>query len=381
MLPGFYTEYLIWAFVLALVFGAIANKANFCTMGAVSDWINIGDLNRMRCWMLAIATAVVGVGLLEYLDIVDMSLTTSNETSNPPYRAANFVWPRHLLGGLMFGVGMTLGSGCGNKNLIRLGEGSMKALVVLVVMGIAAWFMLFTNLSYFGFLQWMTPLGVDFSLQNIASQDIAAVLFGLADVEWSNMHRLVIALLVALPLSVWALRSGDFRRNLELVTAGLVIGLLIVIAWWVTAGPSGQQLLDELAFMDQRPFFAGAQSFTFIGPTGHAAQYLKQGFSWIFLTFGLATLAGVVVGSFLYTLLFRKLRIEWFVSWDDFFRHLAGGLLMGIGGVLALGCTIGQGITGISTLALGSVVTIVSIVAGSAATMKFQYYLMMREPG
>lgn len=374
-----YTQYLIWAFVLALVFGAIANRAHFCTMGAVSDWVNIGDLNRMRCWMLAIATAVVGVGLLEYLDVVDMSLTTSNETSNPPYRAANFVWLRHLLGGLMFGVGMTLGSGCGNKNLVRLGEGSMKALVVLVVMGIATWFMLFTNFSYFGFLQWMTPLGIDFSLQGIASQDVAAVLFGLSNVEWSNAHRLVIALLVALPLLFWALRASDFRANLELVTAGLVIGLLIVIAWWVTAGPRGRELLEELAFMDQRPFFAGAQSFTFIGPTGHAVQYLKQGFSSLFLTFGLATVAGVAVGSFLYTLLFRKVRIEWFVSWDDFFRHLAGGLLMGVGGVLALGCTIGQGITGVSTLALGSLVTIVSIIAGSAATMKFQYYLMMRE--
>jgi len=381
MLPALYIQSLLWAFGLAIVFGAVASKANFCTLGAVSDWINIGDLNRMRCWMLAIATAIVGVGLLEYLNILDMSLTINNETSNPPYRIANFVWLRYLLGGLMFGVGMTLGSGCGNKNLLRLGEGSMKALLVLVIVGITAWFMLFTNFSYFGFLQWMTPLGIDFSQHDIASQDLAAVLFGLADVEWDGGHRLVIALLVALPLAFWALRSSDFRRNLELLTAGLIIGLLIVIAWWVTAGPRGQALLDELAFMDQRPFFAGAQSFTFIGPTGHAAQYLKQGFSSIYLTFGLATLAGVVVGSFVYNLLFRKVRIEWFVTWSDFFRHVAGGLLMGIGGVLAMGCTVGQGITGMSTLALGSFLTLISIIAGSVATMKYEYYLMMREPG
>lgn len=380
MLPDLYIQSLLWAFGLAIIFGAIASKANFCTLGAVSDWINIGDLNRMRCWMLAIATAVLGVGLLEYLNLLDMSLTVNNETSNPPYRVANFVWLRYLLGGLMFGVGMTLGSGCGNKNLLRLGEGSMKALLVLVIVGIAAWFMLFTNFSYFGFLQWMTPLGINFSQHGIASQDLAAVLFGLADVEWGNGHRLVIALLVALPLAFWALRSSDFRRNLELLTAGLIIGLLIVIAWWVTAGPRGQALLDELAFMDQRPFFAGAQSFTFIGPTGHAAQYLKEGFSSIYLTFGLATLAGVVAGSFVYNLAFRKVRIEWFVTWSDFFRHVTGGLLMGIGGVLAMGCTVGQGITGMSTLALGSFLTLVSIITGSVATMKYEYYLMMREP-
>ncbi len=131
--------------------------------------------------------------------------------------------------------------------------------------------------------------------------------------------------------------------------------------------------------MDERPFFTGAQSLTFIGPTGHIVQYLKEGFSAIFLTFGVATVIGVVVGSLLYTVLFRKVRIEWFVSWHDFMMHVIGALLMGIGGVLAMGCTIGQGITGVSTLALGSILTIVSIIAGSAATMKYQYYLMMRE--
>jgi uncharacterized membrane protein YedE/YeeE len=164
-----YTQSLLWAFGLSLVFGGIANKANFCTMGAVSDWINMGDLNRMRSWMLAVVTAILGVGILEYTGSIDLSLTTSNETSNPPYRAANFIWLRHLLGGLMFGVGMTLASGCGNKTLVRLGEGNMKSLMVLIIMGICAWWMLFTNLSYNGFLQWMLPLSIDFSLQDRTS--------------------------------------------------------------------------------------------------------------------------------------------------------------------------------------------------------------------
>jgi uncharacterized membrane protein YedE/YeeE len=371
-----YTQSLLWAFGLSLVFGGIANKANFCTMGAVSDWINMGDLNRMRSWMLAVVTAILGVGILEYTGSIDLSLTTSNETSNPPYRTANFIWLRHLLGGLMFGVGMTLASGCGNKTLVRLGEGNM---MVLIIMGICAWWMLFTNLSYNGFLQWMLPLSIDFSLQDIPSQDIAAVVFGLAGVEWGPTHGLIIALLAGLPLLFWILRAGDFRQNLELVGAGLVIGALIVIAWYVTAGGAGQALMEELEFMDEPPFFTGAQSLTFIGPSGHIVQYLKESFAATFLTFGVATIAGVVFGSFLYTLIFRKIRIEWFVSWNDFFMHAAGAVLMGIGGVLAMGCTIGQGISGVSTLALGSILTILSIIAGSAATMKYQYYLMMRE--
>ncbi len=374
-----YTEYLLWAFALAFVFGAIANKANFCTMGAVSDWINIGDLSRMRSWMLAIATAIIGVGILEYLGMIDLALTASNETSNPPYRSPVFIWPRHLLGGLMFGIGMTLASGCGNKTLVRIGEGNLKSLIVLLVMAIAAWWMLFTNLSYLGFLQWMLPVSIDFSLRDIPGQDITAVLFGLASVELTASHGLVIALLAGIPLLIWIMWSRDFRRNLELVSAGLVIGLLVVIGWYVTAGPGGITLLEELEFMDQRPFFTGAQSLTFIGPTGHLAQYLKEGFASVFLTFGVATILGVVIGSFLYTVIFRKVRIEWFASWNDFLMHIAGGLLMGIGGVLAMGCTIGQGISGVSTLALGSILSIVSIIAGSAATMKYQYYRMMRE--
>jgi len=374
-----YTQSLLWAFGLSLVFGAIANKANFCTMGAVSDWINMGDLNRLRSWLLAITTAIIGVGLLEYSGSIDLSLTTSNETSNPPYRSANFIWLRHLVGGIMFGIGMTLASGCGNKTLVRLGEGNMKSLVVLAIMGIAAWWMLFSNLSYNGFLQWMLPLSIDFSTQGIPAQDIATVLFGISGIEAGPAIAFVVALAVALPLLAWILSASDFRTNYELLGAGLVIGLLIVIGWYVTAGANGQALLEELDFMDERPFFSGAQSLTFIGPTGHIAQYIKEGFSALFLTFGVTTVAGVGVGSFLYTVIFRRIRIEWFVTWKDFAMHAIGALLMGTGGVLAMGCTIGQGITGVSTLALGSIVTILAIIGGSATTMKYQYYLMMRE--
>jgi uncharacterized membrane protein YedE/YeeE len=374
-----YTQSLLWAFGLSLVFGAIANKANFCTMGAVSDWVNIGDKSRLRAWLLAIATAIIGVGILEYSGSIDMSLTTSNDTSNPPYRSANFIWLRHLVGGLMFGVGMTLGSGCGNKTLVRIGEGNMKSLIVFAIMGVAAWWMLFSNFGYNVFLQWMLPLSIDFAQYDIAGQDIASVLTGISGNDPSPAVGLTVALLLAFPLLLWILRARDFRENFELLAAGLIIGLLIVIGWYVTAGASGQALLEELDFMDQRPFFTGAQSLTFIGPTGHVVQYARQGFDAIYLTFGVATVAGVIVGSFLYTLIFRKVRIEWFVTWLDFRMHVIGAVLMGIGGVLAMGCTIGQGISGVSTLALGSIVTLVAIIAGSAATMKYQYYLMMRE--
>jgi uncharacterized membrane protein YedE/YeeE len=97
------------------------------------------------------------------------------------------------------------------------------------------------------------------------------------------------------------------------------------------------------------------------------------------INFGITALVGVIAGSFLYALLSGSFRIEWFVSGGDFLNHAVGAVLMGIGGVLSMGCTVGQAITGVSTLAMGSILTFIAIVAGAAATMKFQYWRMMKE--
>ena len=374
-----YTQVLLWGFSSALILGAVANKANFCTMGAVSDWINMGDKSRFRAWVLAMAIAILGIGILEYLGMVDMSLTASNDTSSPPYRTTTFVWLRNVVGGLMFGIGMTLASGCGNKTLVRLGEGNMKSMIVLIVMAIAASIMLFTSFDYLVFLQWMMPLSIDFSSYGIPGQDLGNVVAGVAGFEASPVNLLIPALIVALAMLFWVLKADDFRTNRELLSAGLIIGALVVIIWYITAGPTGQTLLEELDFMDERPYAAGAQSFSFISPAAHVGQYIYQGFAPTYLSFGVVVVLGVISGSFLYTLIFRKLRIEWFASWNDFILHMIGAVLMGFGGILGMGCTIGQGITGVATLALGSFVTVAAIIAGSAGTMKYQFYRMMKE--
>ncbi len=131
--------------------------------------------------------------------------------------------------------------------------------------------------------------------------------------------------------------------------------------------------------MDVRPYAAGAQSLTFIAPTGHTIQYLAQGLPFNLLTFAMAVIGGVVGGSALYALAARQFRFEWFRSWRDFASHVSGGFLMGIGGVMGLGCTIGQGISGLATLAIGSFITVGAIVFGSALTMKYLYYRMLHE--
>ncbi len=368
-----------WAFALGAVFGVVANKTNYCSMGAVSDLVNIGDTGRLRAWMLAVALALAGVVLFESSGIIDMSLTADNETSNPPYRMPMFVWPRYLLGGLLFGVGMTLASGCGNKTLIRLGAGNLKSIVVLACIGAGAWLMLYTDFFYLAFLQWMQPLAVDLGAAGIDSQDLGAIARAVTGTGAAETWRMLIGGVLAVVLGVWAFKSRDLRASADNVLAGVVVGGLVVAGWYLTAGPMGQLLLEEIDFMDQRPYAAGAQSLTFIAPTGHTIQFLAQGLPWNLFTFAMAVIGGVAVGSLAFAIVARQFRIEWFRSLGDFVRHVVGGLMMGIGGVMGLGCTIGQGISGVATLAVGSFLTTGAIVFGAALTMKYMYYRMLHE--
>ena len=155
--------------ILGFILGYIVNKTNFCTMGAVSDWVNIGDLNRFKAWMLATAIAVLGVSILEFIDIINL------DASRPPYRDSVFFWPRYLIGGLMFGVGMTLTSGCGNKTLIRLGGGNLKSFVVLLVAGSMAYLMTRTDFYGLIFHSWMSPISPDLAKIGIADQSLTAI--------------------------------------------------------------------------------------------------------------------------------------------------------------------------------------------------------------
>jgi hypothetical protein len=138
-------------------------------------------------------------------------------------------------------------------------------------------------------------------------------------------------------------------------------------------------LAEDDAGKPERGSAVAAQSFTFINPIGQSYGVVQSGFDRAMVNFGLVSVIGVILGSLLWSLISRSFRIEWFVDMKDFINHLVGATLMGFGGVLAMGCTIGQGITGVSTLAIGSILTFFSIVFGSALTMKIQYYKMVYE--
>lgn len=366
-----HNQVLLSIFMIALVMGAIVNKTNFCTMGAVSDWVNMGDKSRLRAWLLAMVVALTGVLLLEAMGKISLPTNTF-----PPYRTTNFAWLRYLLGGVMFGIGMTLGSGCGNKTLIRLGGGNLKSLVVLVIIAVAAYTMLWTDFFNVAFMSWMAPTIIDLTNFGMNSQGLGDIIGGLFGVEDAGKLHLILGFVIVVALLIVIFRSKDFRSNFDHVLAGVAVGVAVLLGWYVTGGAMGQEWKDYAEFATEIPSRVAVQSYTFISPMGDSVRYLMQPTKLSLINFGMVALSGVILGSFLYALLSRSFRIEWFANGKDFVNHVVGAVLMGVGGVLSMGCTVGQGITGVSTLALGSIMALVAIVFGSALAMKVQFQMM-----
>jgi uncharacterized membrane protein YedE/YeeE len=348
-------------FMLAFIFGYVANKTSFCTMGAVSDVVNMDDWGRMRAWLLAIAMAVLGTSLLVYLGYLDITKTYYTRSAIP--------WGALLIGGLTFGIGMTLAGGCGQRTLVRLGAGNLKSVVVFMFLGYSA------LLTMNGVFRELVDkfLRIDaLTIQANGMQTLPA-LFGMH----GGQAQLIIGGGLALLLFGFAFMNQEFRGNRDNIMAGVVVGLVVTAGWYVT----GRVGLAENEYMEMA--YVGtdsklAESMTFVGPLAYTMDL------WAYwrdkhLTFGIACVFGVVMGSFVYSILNHTFRWEYFNSPQDMLRHIIGAVLMGFGGVTAIGCTIGQGVTGVSTLAVGSFIVFFGIVGGAAATMKVQYYLMMRE--
>lgn len=357
-----------WGFGLGTIFGFIANKSNFCTMGAVSDVVNMGDWGRMRAWLLAIAVAMVGTNLLSYLGYIDLSKTI--------YTGNSFPWLAYIVGGVVFGIGMTLGSGCGNKTLVRVGGGNLKSVVVFIYMGFAAMVTLKGILGAFRVNVLQAPA---VTLQLDHGQTIPSLLTGMGGID-AKMLQLAVTGVIVLAILIFVFMDREFRKHFDNNLAGLIIGLVVVAGWYVTGhmGLAENPETLEITYFGTNSHLA--ESMSFIAPTAYALELWAY---WTdtstIITFAIATVFGVGIGSFAYALMTKSFRWEHFSSSQDMFYHIIGGTLMGFGGVTAMGCTIGQGITGVSTLSLGSFLVFASIIAGSSITMKIQYYMMMRE--
>jgi len=279
------------------------------------------------------------------------------------YLTPNFGWLGYLVGGFLFGVGMTLASGCVNRTLVRVGGGNLKSVVVLIIIAITA-YMTMRGVLALVKTNVFDVTNVDLSAHEVSNQGIGTLLGTAVGAANPALIEKVVAALFAGGLIAYALKGKELRGSFNNILAGVVVGLVIPAGWYITG---------VVGFDDFEP--VRMESFTFTGPTGDGLMYLLT-FTGSTINFGIAAVFGVILGSFLYGILTRSFRLESFVDRTDMLRHMLGAALMGFGGVLALGCTIGQGITGMSTLALGSLMALASIIFGSAFTMKVDYYLM-----
>lgn len=349
-------------FALAFAFGAIANKTNFCTMGALSDIVNMGHWGRVRMWLLAIAVAMLGAGALSYTGLVDLSKATVQRPT--------LTWLSLLIGGLAFGVGMTLSGGCVNKNLVRLGAGSVRALVTLVFMGIAAYM---TLKGLFGQWRagWLDPVALNLSGLGWKDQSLASAVAHLTDLA---PKQALLATVVALALALLAFSFKDkrFRGNAMQILGAIAIGALVTGGWYISGHLGYGENPETLEFGYFGTNSRTIESMSFVGPVAYSLELLML---WtdksLHPTFGIASVAGVVLGSAAYALAAGRFRWEGFASLADLRNHLVGAGLMGFGGVTALGCTIGQGLSGVSTLAIGSFIALAGIITGSVAMLKY----------
>jgi uncharacterized membrane protein YedE/YeeE len=339
----------IGGFVTGLAFGAAAQRTNFCTMGAISDLVLMEDGRRFRAWMLAIAVAIVGSHALHFAGAVDLNKSI--------YLTSNLGWLGAILGGAMFGFGMTMTGGCGSKTMVRLGAGNLKSLMVALVLGIVA-YMTLRGLFALARVRLEAATNIDLKARGLGNQNIGEMAGALLGMP-AGAGRAAAALAVAAALLVFCARDAAFRRSPTDIAGGLIVGLTAVTGWAVT----GILGADEFT-----P--APLASITFVSPVGEGIQYLMT-FTGSTVNFGIAVVGGVIAGSFLMAAATGTFRVEGFNDRADFIRHIGGAALMGSGGVLALGCSIGQGITGMSTLALGSVLAWLSIVAGGYLGVKY----------
>jgi uncharacterized membrane protein YedE/YeeE len=356
---------LLAAFFLSFLFGAIAQRTHFCTMGALSDAANLGDYTRLRQWALAAGVAMIGFWTLAAAGLVDPGKTL--------YSGTRWTWLSAMVGGGLFGFGMVLSSGCGSKTLVRMGGGNLKSLVVFLVLGLSA-FATMKGITAVLRVETVDRVAVEFSQPATLAAGLAAL------AGWTPARAgLLLAALLGGGLITWALLGRDFRRFDNLL-AGLGIGVVISAMWW-TSGHLGHlaehpQTLEEtfLATNSGR-----AEALSFVAPVAYTLDWLMF-FSDAnkALTVGIVSVAGVVAGSAVVALWLRRFRWEGFGGIEDVANHLAGGALMGVGGVTAMGCTIGQGLSGLSTLSATSFVAVAGIVGGALGALKYQMWRLER---
>jgi uncharacterized protein len=328
--------------LIGLIYGAVALLSGFCLLSGLRGWWARGDSRLIRTYALALGVAIVATQLLAARGVVDLGKSI--------YLQPSFSAPLMFAGGLLFGYGMVLANGCGSRALVLLGRGNLRSFVVVIVLGISAQMTLKGLIAPARILllqaSQATPKLI--SLPALVSQ------LGLSE----NFARTLAASVIAGALIIFAFAHARFQRAWGQIVAGVAVGLLVTAGWFVT-GYLGADEFNPTA----------VTSLTFVAPIADTVQYamLSTGLT---LNFGIAMVAGVFTGSLVTALVSRRFLWEGFSSPRHMLRSIGGGALMGAGGAMAYGCSIGQGLTGLSTLALASFVAVAGILLGSAAGLR-----------
>ena len=316
--------------------GLAARIGRFCTLGAIEDAVFSHDLKRLRSWALAMAIAIIGTWALNAGGFIEIGRSF--------YLASTINLPALIGGGLMFGIGMALVGTCGYGALARAGGGDLKSLVIVLVIGISA-YMASGGLTAFARVNWLEPLAIALP----AEQSLAALAGHLTGLSF----RHIAPLSVAAALFFWCLKDSDFRTAPRPLLSGIAVGLMIVLGWFAT-GYFGDNPFDQQRLM----------SYTFVRPLGDTLIYLMT-FTGATINFGIGATLGVVAGSAVGSLIKGEFRWEACDDARELKRQILGGFLMGTGGLLSLGCTVGQGLSAVSVLALSAPIVLVSIFAGA----------------
>ena len=327
--------------VCGLIMGAAARGSRFCTFGAVEDYVLAGKTLRAKAWGLAIATAIIITQVLHLSGYIDLTDTI--------YLNPTFGWAGAILGGLMFGLGMAYCGTCGYGILTRMGGGDLKAFFCFLVLGLSA-FMTARGL--------LGPVRVgllerwDISLDHAGGQGIPQILGSLLGWHGSGPWMLVSGLLVV-GLMWWIFRDAEFRSSRRDIFSGVAIGLA-VSGGFAATGIIGNDIFDPQRIV----------SLTYALPPGETLVYLLT-FTGASINFGIGVVFGTFIGAFAVAMVRNELRWEAYDDVREMRRHLLGAVLMGFGGVSALGCTVGQGITGMATLSASAPLALLSIIAGA----------------
>lgn len=328
--------------VIGLVYGAVGLLSGFCLMSGMRGFLAEGDGRLLRTYALAIAVAIAASQFLAGKGLVDLGKSI--------YLQQSFSAPVLFLGGLLFGYGMVLSNGCGSRALVLLGRGNLRSFVVVIVLAITA------QMTLKGLIAPARIALVQASQTTITANSLPSLLatFGPA----GPLSRVLAAAVIVGALVLFAFAHPAFRRSPGQIAAGVIVGLLVAAGWFVTG---------HLGADDFNP--VPVTSLTFIAPIADSLQYamLSTGLT---LNFGIATVAGVFAGSLVTALATGRFKLEGYSSPRHMLRSGSGAALMGAGGVMAFGCSIGQGLTGVSTLALGSLVAVAGILLGTTIGLR-----------